>query len=219
MFLWALVGACAVFWASRVLVRPTGLPAGTMTVAMAQAPRGDVQRLLGAPALPESPGAMDTAAAAPASARFSLLGVVAPRASQAAAEGVALIAVDGKPARAFRIGTAVDGDLVLQRVHALGADLGPRNAAQPAVSLRVAALPPAATGVPATAQQPTAAPAFAPPPLRPVPRPAAMPVPGLGNDAADAPDEAADTAGPAGTEQDLEVLPGPGGRRKNELSQ
>lgn len=209
LIVWALVAACAVFWASRVLVRAAGLPAGTSTVSSVQAPRGDVQRLLGAPALPQSPGAPDTAAPTPASARFSLLGVVAPRATQAAAEGVALIAVDGKPARAFRIGVTVDGDLVLQRVHALGADLGPREAALPTVSLRVAALPPPATGVPATSVRPAASPAFAPPATRPRPRPATLPGSGPADDAADATDEAAE---PAGTAQDLDVLPGPGGR-------
>lgn len=217
MVVWALVGVSAAFWASRVGVRPSGLPAGTTTVSTVQVPRGDLHRLLGAPHRPESPGPADSAVPAPASARFSLLGVVAPRASQAAAEGVALIAVDGKPARAFRVGATVDGALVLQRVHARGADLGAPDTPQPAVSLSVAALAPPATGVPATSGRPGAAPASFMAPVAPVPRPLPRPAvpPGTVNDPADAAGEAADTA----TAQDLDVLPGPGGERANSLNQ
>ena len=102
---------------------------------------------------------------AQADARFRLIGVVAPRAAAAAAEGLALIATDGKPAKAYRVGTAVDGEMVLLAVHARGASLGPRG--QPAqVALELPALPPPATGtLPGAAGLP------------PLPRPAMAPVP------------------------------------------
>jgi general secretion pathway protein C len=66
--------------------------------------------------------------AAPASSRYVITGVVADLSKG----GAALIAVDGKPPRAFRVGAVVDGDLVLQSVVGrramLGADLhGPAS--------------------------------------------------------------------------------------------
>ena len=87
-----------------------------------RAARGDLTRLLGVDPAPV------VAAAAPepaADARFKLVGVVSPRSPQAAREGLALIAVDGKPPRAYRVGAVVDGPNVLQAVNARGATLGP----------------------------------------------------------------------------------------------
>jgi general secretion pathway protein C len=164
LVVWAGAAACAAFWASRVLVKAPDLPTGATTVPSVQALRGDISRLLGEA---EVEAAETPVVAAPS--RFRLLGVVAPRAPQAVAEGVALIAVDDKPAKAFRVGATVDGALVLQKVHARGADLGARDAAQASVSLTVQPLPPAATGVP-TSRAPGAAPTFAPP-RPPTPRP------------------------------------------------
>jgi general secretion pathway protein C len=104
-----------------------------------------------------------------ASSRFKLIGVVAPRAERAAAEGLALIAIDGKPPKAYRVGAAVDGELVLQRVHARGADLGARDATVASVALDVPPLPPPATGRPgaggaslASTRPPTPAMTFSP---------------------------------------------------------
>jgi general secretion pathway protein C len=78
-------------------------------------------------------------------ARFQLIGVVSPRGPSSSREGLALIAVDGKPAKAFRIGAAVTGDTVLQAVRQRGATLGPRGGAAQ-VALELAAPPAAATG-------------------------------------------------------------------------
>lgn len=167
---WAIVAACAAFWALKVLVQPLPMPATTQTVSNAQALRGDPSRVLGA--TEEEQAVVPVVAAA---SRFKLVGVVAPRAPSAAAEGLALIAIDGKPARAYRVGAAVDGDLVLQRVRVRGADLGGRDADSASVALDVAPLPPPATGRPGgmTAPMPVNIPR--PPPL---PRPAvAQPAP------------------------------------------
>jgi general secretion pathway protein C len=167
---WGLVAACAAFWASRVLVQPAPLPPGTSTVPTVQALRGDVARLLGEAMAPDDEPAAPVAAVP---SRFRLLGVVAPRSPKAADEGVALIVIDDRPARAFRVGATVDGALVLQRVHAGGADLGARDAAA-SVSLTVPPLPPPATGVPTA--RPTGVPAFQPPrPVPVTPRPLPMP--------------------------------------------
>ena len=107
--IWALVAATAVFWGLRLFVTAPQTPPGAVAVGDATAVRVDLSRLLGA--APVAP----VAAAAEASSRFRLLGIMAPRAGLAgSAQGVALIAVDGKMARAYRVGAALDAELVLQ---------------------------------------------------------------------------------------------------------
>ena len=59
--------------------------------------------------------------------------------------GVALLSVDGQPARAVRVGQTVDGNLVLQRVDASGAQIGPADGPA-ALTLALPTLPPPATG-------------------------------------------------------------------------
>ena len=130
---WAAVAASAVHWGLKLWVIAPTLPQAVSVADASPALRGDLSRLLGADA------PVPAAAAAPeptADARFSLLGVLSPKSTQAAREGVALIAVDGKPAKAFRIGTVVDGQNVLQSVDARGATLGPRGGAS-LVALRL----------------------------------------------------------------------------------
>ena len=139
---WALAAGSALFWGLRVFVKAPPLPPHTQTAAPAFAARGDLSRLLGADA--PAPVAAATPEAAP-DARFQLIGVVSPRSPQAAREGVALIAVDGKLPRAFRVGAVVDGQNILQTVAARGATLGPRGG--PAlVALDLPPPAPAATG-------------------------------------------------------------------------
>ncbi|MDP3083886.1 MAG: type II secretion system protein N, partial [Rubrivivax sp.] len=103
--------------------------------------QGDWTRVLGA-----DPVLAVAAVAAPvADARFRLLGVVAPRSPRASGEGVALIAVDGKPPRAYRVGAVVDGEHVLQAVQARSASLGPRGGAA-VVALQIPPPQAASTG-------------------------------------------------------------------------
>jgi general secretion pathway protein C len=160
---WAGAAASALFWGLRWFVHPVPAPGFTRVVATAASPQGDLSRLFGgdAPAV---------AAAAPAAAsRFHLLGVVAPRGDASAREGLALIAVDGKPARSYRVGAPVDGDLVLQDVRPRGVSLGPRDGA---ANVKLEIPPPvaAATGTPPLQGAPVPAPA-------PVVRPAFGAVP------------------------------------------
>jgi general secretion pathway protein C len=137
--IWAAVAATAVGWALRLLVASTTVPLHAVTVDTAGAVRGELTRLFGVDAAP----VVEAEAAAPADSRFRLIGVAAPRTG--AADGLALIVVDGKPARAFRVGAVIEGDTVLQAVRPRGASLGPRGA--PAtVSLELPPLPPPATG-------------------------------------------------------------------------
>lgn len=142
--IWAAVAASAVFWALRLWSTPLATPAHATVVAAAGALQGDTARVLGSDAATAAPGA---ALAAPADARFRLVGVVAPRVAGSDPLGVALIATDGKPAKAYRVGSAVDGELVLLAVHTRAASLGPRG--QPAqVELQLPLLPPPNSGPP-----------------------------------------------------------------------
>lgn len=178
---WAAVAASAVFWGLRLLAAGPALPPQAVPVAPAAPAPGDALRVLGGP---PAAAPLPAAVPAPGSSRFALLGLVVPRGQAAAGEGLALIAVDGKPPRALRVGATVDGDLVLQRVHARGVDLGARGAAA-AFSLAAPVLPPpAAGGVPAgrplplPRMLPAPVPGMAPMP-RPTPVPVTAPVPSI----------------------------------------
>jgi general secretion pathway protein C len=153
--IWAAVAASAVFWALRLGTSSPAAPPHTVAVGAAAAPRGDLTRLLGAAPVRDAAGTV-VAVPSPLAARFRLLGVAAPR-QGGDRVGLALIAVDGKPARSYAVGAPIDGDLVLQSVHPRGAKLGGRGAA-PQVSLDLPALPPPATGsLPMVSSQPAKA--------------------------------------------------------------
>ncbi len=142
---WALVAASVVFWALRLLVRAPAAPPHSVAVIGAATAQGDLTRLLGA--APVAPAA--AAALAPELAsRFRLIGVMAPKGKPNApvtGQGVALISVDGKPARAFGIGTRLDRDLVLQSVSLRAAAIGPAQG-EASVKLELPPLPLPATG-------------------------------------------------------------------------
>ena len=142
---WALVAASVVFWALRLFVRAPAAPPHSVAVIGAATAQGDLTRLLGA--APVAPAA--AAALAPELAsRFRLIGVMAPKGKPSAlvtGQGVALISVDGKPARAFGIGTRLDRDLVLQSVSLRAASIGPAQG-EASVKLELPPLPLPATG-------------------------------------------------------------------------
>ena len=108
LVLWALAAASLAWWGLRLWGGASSTSVGTTPSVAAPAAAADpaaVARLLGA--------AAPTATAAPvAASRFVLLGVMASPSSR----GAALIAVDGKPGRAFRVGSRVDEGLVLEAV-------------------------------------------------------------------------------------------------------
>ncbi|RYX91695.1 MAG: hypothetical protein EOO28_24565, partial [Comamonadaceae bacterium] len=157
---WALAAASATYW-GLLLRAPAGGPVAAM-VPSASAATVDPARLA------RLLGAVDvTAAAAPvasASSRFSLIGVVAGRSGS----GAALIAVDGKPAKPYRVGAPVDTGYVLQSVGPRVAVLATSLTAAPAMTLEMAAATRpsvAAPGVP---------PVRFTPPVQPSPPPAAV---------------------------------------------
>jgi general secretion pathway protein C len=154
---WAALAASAVFWGLRLAGASPVAPAHTVPVGDAVVPHADLTRLFGA----EPVKTADAVAPAPESSRFKLIGLAAPRA--AGGPGVALISIEGKPARAFRIGAPVDGDLVLQDVERRAVALGPKGGAA-TVRLELPALPPPATGALPSAAGPVPGPVPVVPP-------------------------------------------------------
>lgn len=141
---WALVAGSVLFWGLRLFIKAPQVPAQTVVAELGAGARGDLSPVFG------SDPVAAVAAAEPepaADARFQLIGVVSPLRSQTSSQGVALIAVDGKPAKAYRVGAVVDGQTVLQSVRARGAALGPRGGPVQ-VALDLPAPGAAATGSP-----------------------------------------------------------------------
>jgi general secretion pathway protein C len=108
--------------------------------------------------------AQTVAAATPdAASRFELLGVVA----DADQRGAALIAVDGKPARPFKVGASVAEGYVLQSVSTRAASLGGSVDAPAAFTLQLPARP---LAIPSPPSLPVAQ-----PPEAPIPPPVMAP--------------------------------------------
>lgn len=171
--IWAAVAATGIFWGLRVFVASPEMPAHARPADGEGTPPADLSRVLG-----REPVVVQAQPLAPeVSSRFKLIGVAAPRGGERPT-GVALIAVDGKPPRAFRVGTAVEAGLVLQSVHARGALLGARGEA-PLVRLELPPLPPAATGVLPAVEGFPGQPAVVPPPMMPPGPPAVFQRPPL----------------------------------------
>jgi len=172
--LWALAAGAAVFWGLRLAspAEPVAA-AATMPKASVAADADAVARLLGAVS------ASEAATAAPeAASRFALSGVVADPSNQ----GAALISIDGKPPRPFRVGSRVGDNYVLQSVGVRSATLGASAAGPAAFTLQLPVRAPISVGSPVPAGMtpsprpsglfPATAPAVvAPPPEAAAPQP------------------------------------------------
>jgi len=130
--LWTLVAASAVYWGLK-FTAPSGgpVPAAPALRAPGPADPAAVARLLGA-----SPAAAAAAPVASLSSRFALMGVVANRSHN----GAALIAVDGRPAKPFRVGAAIDEGLILQSVEARRATIAATQDGPPVLTLELPAV-------------------------------------------------------------------------------
>jgi general secretion pathway protein C len=143
---WALVAGSVMFWGLRLLVTSQAMPAHAVSVGDSSAAAGDVTRLLGT--TPKEVAATPEAApVSELSTRFKLTGVMSPKPSSRSnsGQGVALISVDGKPPRAFGVGTRVDGELRLQAVSLRTASIG-TGAGKADVVLEMPPVVPPATG-------------------------------------------------------------------------
>ncbi|MBC7957181.1 MAG: hypothetical protein H7Y33_15075 [Cytophagales bacterium] len=169
--IWALVASATMFWGMRLLVRADPVPPNAVVVSDAVQIRGDLSSLLGAEPVTA------VAAAPQVSSRFKLLGVMAAKPSlQGMTPGVALISIDGKPARAFAAGARIEDQLVLQNVSLRSASIGAAQGGSTFV-LEIPALPAPATGVlpKLGAEQPAPSQAVPVPAVVPRPVPAAEP--------------------------------------------
>ncbi|MFN7857388.1 MAG: type II secretion system protein N [Acidovorax sp.] len=120
LVLWAAAAASAVYWGLRLSASgPVAL--APPPVASAVAPDAQaLARLLGA--VPSAASAAPAAPEVALASRFALIGVISGRSSGG---GAALIAVDGQPAKPYRVGAAVAPGLVLQALGPRQAQLGP----------------------------------------------------------------------------------------------
>ena len=128
----ALAAASASFWVLKVSAvnSATSAPAAA-TLGPVVIDAVSVVRALGG-----GTGASPTAApSAGLASRFAMMGVVADQRSA----GAALISVDGKPAKPYRVGDAIEEGLVLQSVQGRKATLGPVSGAA-VLSLELPAL-------------------------------------------------------------------------------
>ncbi len=137
---WAAVAASSVFWGLRLTAQGPGIPSHARWVDTERVARGDVTRLFATSA--------PVAGAVAAPSRFRLLGVLAD--VSGGQTGVALLATDDKPARAYRIGAVVEGETVVKSVSTRRVELGPRQGAATSV-LELPVPAPAARGLPGAA--------------------------------------------------------------------
>jgi general secretion pathway protein C len=130
----ALAAGSAAFWVLNWRAVATApMTAGVFSSPAPVEPQA-VARLLGG-------GGVAAAAAAPVSvapSRYTLTGVVAGSGPR----GYALIAIDGQPAKPFRVGSPVGDVLVLQSVSPRSATLGATREAPPALTLDLPPLAP-----------------------------------------------------------------------------
>lgn len=141
----ALAAASAGFWVLH-WPQPTQMPVATaLDTTPVAADAAKVAALLGAS--PTAAKLDPTGVLANAPSRFKLWGVIAK--SQPGALGSALIAVDGAPAKPYRVGQQVAADLTLQSVQAHSVTLGPKEQSAASVTLELPAPPGVITPKPA----------------------------------------------------------------------
>lgn len=112
-----LAAAGLVYWGLKVPAPSTGNAVAAVQVPVLAPDTGLVARALGGSAVPAD-APLAAAAPAGASARFALLGVVDQGGS-----GVALIGLDGKPAKPVAVGASVGEGWVLRQVQGRSATL------------------------------------------------------------------------------------------------
>jgi general secretion pathway protein C len=141
-----------VFWGLRLAAPSDALAPPAVAKSQAEPDPAAVAQMLGAVSTQHAAVATPEAAS-----RFALLGVVA----DADQQGAALIAVDGKPPRPFKVGAIVADGYVLQSVSTRAASIGAGTDAAPDFTLQLPTRPLAVVTPPVLAT-PTPPPLMAP---------------------------------------------------------
>ena len=161
LLVWLLVGLCAAYWAFKfVTTKPVEATAALATPTV----------VVDSKAIAKLLGATDNVAKQPttiavASTKFVLFGLAAT----AGGKGVALIALDGKPARPYRVGSLVADDLVLKSISKTGVILAASLTAADGVSLELPERKPIDTTAIAAVNQRAIPPAIPPGSTMPAP--------------------------------------------------
>lgn len=132
---WVLAALSATWWSLKFVgARPSPLAVTTLAVPAAGSDPADLAKVFGPAMAPVLEAVPSAPKAADPGTRFVLVGVVADRASA----GVALIAVDGKAARPYRVGSPVEDSYTLKSVAARSAVLAPSSRTDQALMLELA---------------------------------------------------------------------------------
>lgn len=162
--LWLFAAASAVYWGLKFVNGPTAPATASAAVSSGAAAAADSQALakgLGGGRSSAANLGADLPVAAPVSSiissRFVLTGVVVDR-SGTSKSSVALIAVDGKPARPYRVGAGVADGVVLHSVAAGKAMLATSMQTEPSATLELPRLTSAVVGTAVALRPSTPAP-------------------------------------------------------------
>lgn len=154
--IWAVAAATVVFWGLRLVAPPESAAPPALVGAPVAVDPAEVAKAFGATTAPLASLTPD------AGNRFVLLGVVADGDQR----GAALIAVDGKPPRPYRVGQQLGDGYVLQSVDLRVAKLGAGESTPTLLTLQMPK-PTTAPGVMTAAQRSAAQPVQAQPPAQP----------------------------------------------------
>lgn len=150
--LWALAAASSAYWALKLGgASPSANAPLPPARAVAAVDPAAIARLLGA--TPAAVAAPSAAAPPSLASRLQLVGVVA---GEHSGGGAAVISVDGKPARPFRVGSAIDEGLVLQSVRGRTATVASREGGPALLTLELPAPRPGVPALPAPPPTPAA---------------------------------------------------------------
>ena len=161
---WLLAAGCIVYWAlkfvsgpaaplSAAVAAPTSGAGGVDALALAKGLGGGQAPISANPTTAAAPIALQAS-------RFVLTGVVVQKSNR---QGVALIAVDGKPPRPYRVGTPLADGVVLHSVSPGKAILSASVDAPPSLSLELPQLTSAVVGTAVAARPNLPSPVFTAP--------------------------------------------------------
>jgi general secretion pathway protein C len=164
LLVWLLVGLCTAYWAFKFVTTKTVEATAALATPSVVVDSKAVAKLLGA-----TDNVAKQSITTAASTKFVLFGLAAT----AGGKGVALIALDGKPARPYRVGSVVADDLVLKSISKTGVILAASLSATDGVTLELPERKPINTTAIAAVNQIAIPPAS--PPASPLPAPPRFP--------------------------------------------